>query len=249
MAKRRAAKLRESDLYAPVRDHLAALGYRVRGEVDGCDVTATRGDDLVVVELKRRFGIELLLQATQRQRIADSVYVAVPRPRSLGRRSAWPQIQQLLRRLELGLLFVSPGSRSARVECVFHPLPHAKRRDARRRRAVLTEIAGRSGDHNEGGSVRRKLVTAYRECAIHIACCLEEHGPLAPRQLRALGTGAKTLAILYDDVYGWFERVGRALYALRPAARAELAQYPALLREYRARARAEAPSLRIEEAS
>lgn len=61
----------ESDLYSPVRDYLQGLGYDVKGEVKGCDVTATRDGELIVVELKRGFTLELLYQAVDRQRVAD----------------------------------------------------------------------------------------------------------------------------------------------------------------------------------
>ena len=43
------------------------------------------------------------------------------------------------------------------------------------------------GDDNAGGSTRRPLVTAYRENALLVAAVLARHGPLAPKQLRALG--------------------------------------------------------------
>lgn len=73
--------LRESDLYGPVRDYLEGLGYEVKGEVRDCDITALRDGELIVVELKRGFTLELVYQAMDRQRIADGVYVAVPLPR------------------------------------------------------------------------------------------------------------------------------------------------------------------------
>ena len=76
----RATELRETDLYAPVRDFLAAQGFTVRAEVHRCDVAATRGGDLVIVELKVALSLELLAQAVKRQRLTDTVYLAVPRP-------------------------------------------------------------------------------------------------------------------------------------------------------------------------
>jgi hypothetical protein len=103
-------------------------------------------------------------------------------------------------------------------------------------------MAERSGDFNTGGSCRRKIVTAYREAAIYIACLLESCGPLSPRQLRALGTSPKTHSILYSDFYGWFERVARGVYALRPQGQAELRQYSGVARRYRALARRRAGS-------
>lgn len=231
MPPRTAKKLSETDLYLPIYEHLVAQGYTVRSEVRNCDLTATKDDELIVVELKRQFSTQLLIQAAKRQRVADSVYVALPRP-ALGKK--WADIRHLLRRLELGLILVSFRSRKPKVEVAFHPLPFERKRRNRDRRAILREIVSRSGDFNRAGSHRRPLATAYREEAIHIACHLEHHGPLSPRALRALGTGPKTRTILYGDVYGWFERVDRALYALRPQGAEELARYPQLAAHYRA---------------
>jgi len=226
---------KETDLYGPVRAFLERRGYTVHSEVLGCDVAGRRGEDLVVVELKRVLTTDLLVQAVQRQRTTNSVYLAVPRPRAVGRGRRWHGLLHLLRRLELGLLLVSFSAGRARVQPVLHPLPFDRRRSARGRRAILEEMAGRSGDHNLGGSVRRPLVTAYRENAVHVACCLERNGPLPPRALRALGTGHKTLSILRSNVYGWFERVGYGVYALNARGRAELARWPDLLADYRSR--------------
>jgi hypothetical protein len=217
----------ETDLYPPLRDYLVANGYTVRGEVRDCDIAALKGDDLVIIELKRSVGLPVLMQATQRQRAAESVYIAVPRPPGGIASPRWRKIQHLLRRLELGLILIAldargrPARRGAHpaVEVVFHPLPAVRRKIRRAGQAVLQEIDRRSGDYNLGGSTRRRIVTAYRENAIHIACCLERFGVLSPKQLRALGTGAKTLSILSSNFYGWFARVGPGRYALAPPAR------------------------------
>lgn len=224
---------RETDLSKPVRDYLETNGYTVRCEVKHCDMAASKGDDLIVVELKRQFNVDLLIQATARRRITESVYVALPRPNKWDAR--WRGILRLLKQLELGLILVTFNSRSTRVEVVFHPVSTPPRRNRKARRAVLEEISRRSGDFNEGGSSGRKLVTAYRENAIHIACCLERFGPMAPRGLRELGTGPKTLSILSTNVYGWFERVERGIYTLTVCGRKELEDYAPVALEYRAR--------------
>ncbi len=231
MARRPARGLVETDLSPPIRALLEAQGFTVRSEVKHCDITAVRGEELVIVELKRRFDATLLLQAVKRQQLTDSVYVALPRP--VWNRH-WRSIRLLLRRLELGLLLVSLNRATAPVEVAFHPLPYVRRKRKRAKRAVLQEIENRSGDFNQGGSRGRKLATAYRENAIHIACCLERFGPLRPAQLRALGTGPKTLSILYANFYGWFERVDRGVYALRAQGQAGLKEFPPLVRRYRA---------------
>ncbi|MBN2358758.1 MAG: hypothetical protein JXR83_04850, partial [Deltaproteobacteria bacterium] len=221
----------ESDLYPPVRDWLAANGYTVRGEVRHCDVAAVRGDDLVAIELKRGLSLALLAQAARRQRHADSVYVAVPRPAHRARwRTRSRDTLHLLRRLELGLLFVDARA----VDVVLHPVAFERHRRSSERRAVLTEVAARSVDLNRGGSRGVPLVTAYREAAIRLVCALAELGPSSPRQLRALGTGPRTLAILSGNVYGWFERVARGVYRASPGGVAALRDYPALAARLRA---------------
>ena len=236
MARAPSKKSAETDLCHPIGQYLTAQGYTVRSEVNHCDITAVKGDELIIIELKRSVNVTLLIQATRRQHVTDSVYVALPRPR-LSR--AWKGIRHLLRRLELGLIWVSLDGGGPAVEIVFHPVPFRRRKRAQARRAVLTEIAGRPDDLNQGGSTRRKIVTAYRENVIHIACCLERHGPLSPRELRAMGTGAKTTSILCSDFYGWFERVAAGIYALRPQGQKELARYPAVAQRYRCLAQRE----------
>ena len=232
-ARTKKPQLLETDLYGPIRDFLVAQGYTVRGEVRDCDITATKSDELILIELKLRFSLELLYQAVQRQNLSESVYVAFPRPDNMGRTSRWKDIKRILRRLELGLILVSFAEKVPHVEVVFHPIVTPRRKNHRARTAVIREIAGRSTDHNRGGSTRRKLLTAYRENAIYIATCLDVHGAATPRQLRAMNTGPKTQSILYTDMYGWFERLGPALYALRPEGRAALGEYPDLVAQFR----------------
>ena len=226
----------ETDLYKPVRDYLTANGYTVRAEVNGCDIAAVKDDDLIVIELKRNFSTSLLIQATERQSLTDSVYIAIPRPPNQ-RTAQWKGIQRLLKRLELGLILVSVGSRVKRAEVVFHPIPYDRRKKPPARRAVLREVEARTGDFNTGGSTRTKLMTAYRERAIHIACCLEQLGPMSPKALRKLGTGDKTYSILRNNVYGWFERIDKGIYALKPLGKSELDMCPKLAELYRAQAR------------
>jgi hypothetical protein len=228
----------ESDLAAPVTSFLAAQGWTVRSEVKDCDVAAVRGDELLVVELKRSITLALLVQAARRQRLTDTVYVAVPRPAATWQwRRANRGVLHLLRRLELGLLWVAPGPEGAgAVEVVLPPKPLARRRRPSARRAVLEEVGRRSADYNTAGSTRRKLVTAYREQAVRIGCHLAAHGELSPKRLRELGTGPNTRSILYDNVYGWFRRVGTACYRLSALGAREIEDFPGLAARYRAEA-------------
>src|SRR5436190_24278200 len=92
----------ESDLYAPVKALLEGQGYSVKGEVRGCDVVAVRGDEPpVIVELKRAFGIRLVLQGVSRLVLSNTVYLAVGvRPKNMR------GVRKLCRRLGLGLMIV-----------------------------------------------------------------------------------------------------------------------------------------------
>ena len=234
MGKGKKPSILETDLFEPVSDYLEAQGYTVQAEVKDCDITAQKDDALVIIELKRQFGIDLLIQATERQRISDSVYVAIPAPADMGRKSRWRGITRVLRQLELGLIIVFLDGPSPRVEVVFHPTPYQLRKRKRTRRAVIEEMAGRSGNYNKGGSTGKRLITAYRENAIHVACCLDAFGPMQPRQLRAMSTGPKTLTILSSNFYGWFQRVDRGVYTITAAGRDAFAEYPELVARYRA---------------
>jgi len=76
-ASRTAAPPPEAALYGPVKALLEAQGYIVKGEIVGCDVVAVRGDEPpVVVELKRAFGLALVLQGIDRLAMTDAVYLA-----------------------------------------------------------------------------------------------------------------------------------------------------------------------------
>jgi hypothetical protein len=231
----------ETDLAAPVTAFLAAQGWTVRSEVKDCDVAAVRGDDLLVVELKKSITLALLVQGARRQRLTDTVYLAIPRPSSVWQ---WRRVNRgvlhLLRRLELGLLFVVPEG----IDVVLQPRPLARRRKPAARRAVLEEVDQRSADYNTAGSTRRKLMTAYREQALRIACFLAVHGELSPKRLRELGTGEKTRAILYDNVYGWFRRVRTGIYRLSAHGARDLGAYPELAARFRAEAVAAASQRR-----
>jgi hypothetical protein len=230
--------LSEADLAGPLCIYLAKQGYTVRSEVKDCDIAAVKGADLLIIELKKSLNLPLLVQAVRRQRMTDSVYVAIPRPSNKWK--WWKEsrgAQHLLRRLELGLILVSLDPGKPPVEVVFHPLPFARTKRAKSRRAVLEEIASRTADYNVAGSSRTKLATAYRENAIQIACCLFTHGKMSPAALRALGTGQKTLSILRFNAYGWFERVEHGVYTLSTHGAKDLASWPELRKRYLAAAR------------
>ncbi|MBO0586970.1 DUF2161 family putative PD-(D/E)XK-type phosphodiesterase [Sporosarcina sp. E16_8] len=226
----------EVDLYKPVKEYFTQQGYDVHGEVNECDVAAVKEQDLVLVELKLSLSIDLLIQATKRQRLTDAVYVAIPRPKLNFRSKKWKDSCHLVRRLELGLILVSFFEDEARAEIVFHPASFDRKKSMQRsknkRKAMISEMEGRLGDYNVGGSSQTKIMTAYKENCIHIACCLLQSGPLSPKSLRVMGTGEKTLTILNKNYYGWFDRIRRGTYMISEAGKVELHEFPDLFNHY-----------------
>ncbi|HZS84509.1 MAG TPA: DUF2161 family putative PD-(D/E)XK-type phosphodiesterase [Stellaceae bacterium] len=218
----------EADLYLPVKAFLEAQGYAVKGEVRGCDVVGRRGDEPpVIVELKLRFNLALLLQGVERLALTDRVYLAVPR--LIGRRGQGvsPEnrtVRKLCRRLGLGLMTVNPAAPTARaIEILLDPLPYRPRRNKRRTALLLGEFARRRGDPNRGGvNGRVKIVTAYRQEALRCAQLILRDGTASPKRLRATGLAPNAARILQQDVYGWFERRERGVYALSENGKAAL---------------------------
>jgi hypothetical protein len=79
---------------------------------------------------------------------------------------------------------------------------------------LLAEFERREGDPNIGGSKSRPLVTAYRQDALRLDRALAETGPVPLAKLRTASGVANAARILQRNVYGWFVRVGRGIYAL-----------------------------------
>jgi hypothetical protein len=212
----------ETSLYPAVKQFLEAAGFHVKGEVNGCDAVAVRDgqpERLVVVEMKRGFNLDLLLQAVERMRSADEVWLAVP---ATGRgRDRDPRIRRLCRLLGFGLMAVHVLRK--RIEVLTEPGPYRPRPDQHRRTRLLSEHARRSGDPSAGGSSRQPIMTAYRQQALACAAILQR-GPARPRDLRT--TAPEAGRILLQNVYGWFERTERGVYRLNSHGEAALLRWP-----------------------
>ena len=228
--------MKESDLFEPIKNYLEAGGYKVRAEVKNCDITATKDDELIIIELKLSANLQLFIQATDRQRVTDSVYVAIPKP-SIRSKKHWKGIRHILRRLELGLIFVDVDNPVNPIEIVFHPIPFQRKKISKRKKAILKEVENRSQNLNVGGSNKRKIVTAYRENVIQIAVYLQEIGATTAKKLKEYDSGKKTLSILYSNFYGWFQRIDHGVYDITAKAKSELKKYPGLIKKYEKRLR------------
>ncbi|MBN2617784.1 MAG: hypothetical protein JXR64_05665 [Spirochaetales bacterium] len=194
--------IKEIDIAKPVEEFFEDLGFTVRSEVKGCDITAFRGEELIVIECKKMVNLKLIYQAVDRQEFCDSVYLAVPS--GAVTRSNKRSLNKLLKRLELGLIFVHFMKNKTKVEVIFEPKENRRIKKHRKKINIIDEIKQRSGNYNVGGSVGKKLMTAYKENALEIALQLKEKGALSCKELKDLGTSVKTYSILYQNHYGWF---------------------------------------------
>ena len=189
----------------------------MKAEVGAADVVARRGDEApVIVELKTGFSLALFHQAIERLKLADAVYVAVPRGSGRAFHKSLKNNLSLCRRLGLGLMTVR--LKDGLVEVHADPGPYAPRKAARRRQLMLKEFARRDGDPNTGGQTRNGgLVTAYRQDALRCAQVLGANGAMKACDVAKAADVERARAIMADNHYGWFERVERGVYGLSAA--------------------------------
>lgn len=215
---------RETDLYAPVKALLESQGFEVKAEVAGADIMAVRGEEPpVIVELKTSFSLTLVHQAIERLKVTDLVYVAVPEWKGRTGWKAFRANRTLCRRLGLGLMTIAPELDKADIH--LDPGPYAPRKSRKKQTRLLKEFAHRVGDPNEGGSVKTRLVTSYRQDALRCLKHLDLNGPTKASILASETEVSRARSIMYDDHYGWFERVGKGIYAITPTGRKAIHEY------------------------
>ncbi|MEN8905832.1 MAG: DUF2161 family putative PD-(D/E)XK-type phosphodiesterase [Clostridiales bacterium] len=222
--------LLEEDFYKPVSEYFKKKGFEIRGELGHCDVFGIKDDKILVIELKKGLTIDLILQATKRQKIADEVYVCIPKPRIKFGNKRWRDIYYLLKRLELGLIFVSRNEKNILVDVILEPkvfdIKKSKSLNKKNREKLLKEFKGRSFDDNIGGSRGRKIMTAYKELALKISFHIKDNGPASALELSKNGFDKKTTySILYNNYYKWFNKIGFGLYDISEEGILELEKY------------------------
>jgi hypothetical protein len=97
------------------------------------------------------------------------------------------------------------------VEVRLQPAVVSTRKNAKKKKQVIKEFKNRTGEYNVGGK-QGKIVSAYRESAIHVYCLLQKEIEASPAQLIKLGAPANTGTILRMNHYGWFHKIARAKY-------------------------------------
>ena len=207
------ADFKETDLYEPIRAFLEEEGYQVQAEVKDCDIAAMKDGQLLIVELKKAFNLKLVYQGLERQSLTDQVFVAIPRPKKGAREKAWKDMLKLLKRLELGLLTVALDSPLKTVDVVLEPSDSLAWKNRKKREKLQAELENRQVDGNVGGMTRRKIMTAFREKSIRLACLLEREGQVSTATLRERGM-EEYLPLLGRNYDKWFGRVEKGVYTL-----------------------------------
>ncbi len=174
---------------------------------------------MVITELKLNFNLELVLQGVARAAACDEIWLAVRLAARRGREQD-PRVRKLCRLLGFGLLGVSKGGR---VDILVEAGPWRPRRDPKRRSLLVEEHRRRRGDPALGGSTRAPIMTAYRQQALACAAALAA-GPRRVREVKLAAPDAPK--ILLHNVYGWFIRVERGIYALAEPGKAALIRWP-----------------------
>ncbi len=202
--------MKEFELYAPLKERFEKTGYAVRGEVKNCDLVAEKDGRFVVVEMKTAFNLKLVYQALERKRLAQEVYVCIPRPKTGARSRSWRNMTELLKELGIGLITIAMDSPVKTVEVVIES--GQRERKCKRADSLKKEFEGRRLDLNTGGVNKTKLMTAYREKSIKMAVLCIIKGEVSFKEARALGCDEGEIKAFGSNHYSWFDRVKTGVY-------------------------------------
>jgi len=218
-------KLKESDLYQPIKSYLQARGFEVKGEIKDCDIVAKKDNKIIIIELKLTLNITLLMQAVDRFSLTDTVYVAIPKQCAIFKKKA-KQLKKLIARLGLGLIIVDIQKTQQYVEIVNDPQDYTPRKNKRKQNAILKEFTLRQGDTQKGGSTRSKAaLTAYRQRSIRIAEYLLTHALAKGADINKAIDEPQATLFLYNNHYHWFNKVERGVYTLSEKGKLEVKQW------------------------
>ena len=207
-------KIRETDLYKPVKMFFEAKGYEVKSEIYGCDVVAIKDNNpIAIIELKTKFSLELVLQGVDRLSVSGIIYLAILEGPRSGLKKRRNKIIKLCRILGFGILLVTlPKNAGGYVTQILEPLTNRASNQKKSKR-LLKEFKNRYGDPNTGGSKATPLMTAYKQNALRIVSELKNGCKTIP-ELRDKTGLQNTASILQRNFYGWFSRVDRGVYEL-----------------------------------
>lgn len=224
--------MKETELFNPIQSYFKGLGYKINAEVKGFDIILTKGEEIIIIETKLNFNMQLLYQAINAQKVANFVYIAIPTPRY----KAYKNIVHIVKALGIGFITIGEGSLvTIVIDRQNEQIPLIKK-NYKKRKLIKKEVSERKFDKNIGGSTRVKLITATREKALKIAVCLSKVDDASPSFLvKQFNCPKNTGQILYNNAYGWFLRTkkGRYSLSLQGLEALKLDQYKDIIEYYR----------------
>ena len=204
--------MKETDLFKPVRALFFTMGYDVQGEVGAADMFGVKDQETVVIELKLAMSLKLIYQAIERQKIADNVYIALPKRAFRSHEKLNTVARVLLKRLGIGLILVSQDQAEIELEATHLEITSTKR-SSRIKGQMLKEHEKRE-THLAIGGTNQERVTAYKEKVIEIAKALHTLGEASTSLIKEYTRIEKSQDILAKNYSGWFEKTDRKTYKL-----------------------------------
>ncbi|MBE5846636.1 MAG: hypothetical protein E7300_03070 [Lachnospiraceae bacterium] len=223
----------EKDLFGPIKEYFESFGYTCDGEVKDIDLYMEKDGASVAVELKKSLDFKAVRQAALRQKVTDTVFIAIFRPSNM-RAHAFRDSLYLLKRLGIGLITLAP--RTGVIEIVNEPvvseLSLYLRRNGAQKKELAAEFRRRRIKTTIGGVTHTQVLTGYRQEALlvlHGLKCLG--GECKASDLRRETGIERARQIVYDNHYGWFERAGHGIYRITDAGYDALSAYADVLGE------------------
>lgn len=216
--------MKETELYAPVKTLLNSMGYYVKAEVKSVDILAVSEQQTIAVELKTAITMKLIYQAIDRQKIADQVYVAIPKTAMQSHKENFKSFELLLNRLGIGLIIVLGDDAHIRQEPKVLDISLSNRRNTRQKKTLMNEFHERINHVNVGGT-KGKVLTLYREKALLVAHALMQHPGLSTTELKHYTQIENVSSILLKNYERWFIKIDRAKYSIHPDKIDEIKMY------------------------
>ncbi len=220
--------MKETELYAPVKALLNTMGYYVKAEVKSVDILALKAEKSIAVELKTAVTLKLVYQAIDRQKLADEVYVAIPKTAMQSHRDHFKSFELLLKRLGIGLIIVQSDVAEIKFEPKVLDIALSNARNTRKKKTLMNEFHERINHVNVGGT-KGKTLTLYREKALLIAHALMSHPGLSTIELKHYTQIDNVSTILQKNFEGWFVKLDRAKYGIHPDKLEEIKRYHQLM--------------------
>lgn len=211
----------ETDLFLPVKRLLETYGYHVKGEIVHTDVFGVKDYQTIAVELKNNISLKLIYQAIERLKVADYVYIGVPKKAIHSHKKEMKYLKQLLLKLNIGLISID---KDEAFFVISMDSDKVSRRSNVKKRRALKEFTERENHMNLGGT-NGKVVTAYKEKVIRIARMLQKMKSASPKKLMEHTGIEETSRILQSNFDGWFDKIERGIYQLSIKGEKELQHY------------------------